>query len=178
MSEGASLEGRFVDPKIAPAMLRLHALLLGSKQRLLQHALRRASAAEPDQRPRLQARAAELEQDLVRLHASRLQWALLAPPSYPDYWVASYDSLVTLTEELLQEMQSELPKLTERTRRELMLRDIPELRQQLVRYRAELRRWSKARLRANLTNGEIDPPEGEPHAPFPVLDGLENVNHI
>ena len=92
--------------------------------------------------------------------------------------MASYDSLVTLTEELLQEMQSELPKLTERTRRELMVRDIPELRQQLVRYRAELRRWSKARLRANLTSGESDPPEGEPHAPFPVLDGLGNVNHI
>ena len=142
MTEGASLEGRHVDPKIAPAMLRLHALLLGSKQRLLQHSLRRASSAEPVQRTLLQARAAKLEGDLERLHASRLQWALLAPPSYPEYWVASYDSLVTLTEELLQEMLSELPQLTERTRRELMTRDIPELRQQLLRYRSELRRWT------------------------------------
>jgi hypothetical protein len=175
MTEGASLEGRHVDPKIAPAMLRLHALLLGSKQRLLQHSLRRASSAEPVQRTLLQARAAKLEGDLERLHASRLQWALLAPPSYPEYWVASYDSLVTLTEELLQEMLSDLPQLTERTRRELMTRDIPELRQQLLRYRSELRRWTKARLRATLTVGRVDPAASGPRTPFPVVDGLDTA---
>jgi hypothetical protein len=92
----ATVEGRPVDARLAPTMLRLLSLLLGSKRRLLRHCLRIAASAtaEPSMRERATARSGRLERDISRLQETRLRWALLAPPSYPDYWVASYESLV------------------------------------------------------------------------------------
>jgi hypothetical protein len=127
-------------------------------------------------RERARARTSRLERDISRLQESRLQWALLAPPSYPDYWVASYESLVTLSEELLSEMRSELPHLSEGRRHELITRDIPELRRQLLRYRSELRRWTKASFRIALKQGEGRPATTERRLTLKVMDGLRPTN--
>ena len=173
----ATVQGRRVDARLAPTMLRLHSVLLGSKRRLLRHCLRIAASAsaKPRLRERAAARAARVERDISGLQESRVQWALLAPPSYPDYWVASYESLVTLTEELLSEMCSELPHLSEGTRHELLTQDIPELRRQLLKYRSELRRWTKATFRTALKQGEADDPTTERQLILEVLDGLRTA---
>jgi hypothetical protein len=73
-------------------------------------------------------------------------------------------------------MCSELPHLSEGTRDELMTRDIPELRSQLLRYRSELRRWTKANFRTALRQGEGRSTTTERRLTLRVLDGLRATN--
>ena len=132
--------------------------------------MRRAANADAAQREQLLAVAERLERQLGQLHEQRSRWALLAPPNTPDYWIASYESLVALTEQLLSDMQAELPRLSAGARRELLMSDMPELRRQLAAYRSELRTWQKRQLNASLQRGGGRHPGPGPRPRLTVVD--------
>ena len=157
-------------------MLRVHTILLASKRRLVRHYHRRATASRGEAREDLLARAARLDREVDMLQEQRSRWALLAPPTTPEYWIASYQSLVTLTEQLLSDMQAELPRISGRARQELLLSDMPELRRQLAAYRAELRGWQKRQLNAGIRRGEGRPPAADKRPRLRVLEAAEPVS--
>jgi hypothetical protein len=173
-SDLPTIEGRKVDPRIVPTVLRMQAVMLSSEHRLLRHHMRMASRSSGTERREHLQGAADRERSLEELEEKRARWALLAPPTNPDFWVASYGSLVGLTEALLADMESSLPGLSRTARQVVMTEDLPGLRQQLARYQAELRTWLKRRLRAGLRAGEqaSGPPRNPaPRAHLSIIEG-------